>query len=282
MAKTAAVGTAAQSPVPGGPFELPPEAGQEAALRLHEPEARALDGSRLVPFKADALLAYYNARVSDESMAGAQESLRRKAPWAERARLTGLASVALAVVAATARVDRFVPAARGVAGKLARARKLRKLFLRTMQAAAEAGVVEERRVERIAKGVGAPDSVQDLADLAAMYREKAAELKGHTFVTADLLAEAETLAGELQGLLRPKGARRTGSSQELKDALELRARLWTLLVQRHTEARELAPMLFGLAQADAKVPALQSRVGAKRAKKKAGGAKSPDASAGTE
>lgn len=257
---------------PDGDPELSPEAGQEAALRLHEPEANAIAEAEVLKCTADADLAHHNAGVSDESMAGVKDRLREKAPWADFARVGGLAPVALALVAAQARVDRFVPKAKEVKKKLARAAHLRNLFLRTMQAAALAGAVDARRVARIEKGRGSSDMVGDLADLAALYREHAEAMRGHTFVTAALLAEAETLSQELRGLLRPKGSRAAGSPAELKAAVELRDRVWTLLVKRHTEARELAPMLFGLAQADEKVPALQSRTVARRTKKSAAGA----------
>lgn len=132
-------------------------------------------------------------------------------------------------------------------------------MLASAVALAAAGLVPRREVEKIQEGRGTIDAAQDCVDLAAFFRKHAAAVRGKTAVTAAQIAEAATVGTELLKVLRKKTAKRdTSPKGPLKEAIDVRDRMATLLTVRHETARRAGYWLWGDAL-DRNVPALQAR-----------------------
>ncbi|MFO0588298.1 MAG: hypothetical protein U0441_12190 [Polyangiaceae bacterium] len=76
---------------------------------------------------------------------------------------------------------------------------------------------------RARQGRGSIDAAQDAVDLAALFREFAAAVRGKTPVTAEMLKEAADLGTELLLALKPKSAKKDWTPKgALKEAIEAR------------------------------------------------------------
>ena len=153
------------------------------------------------------------------------------------------------------------PPKRDVAERLSRARRLRYVMLHQAQAAAGLGLIPEGPVERIRRGRGFIDAVEDLVALATLFEQHRAVLGGNSVVSDQLIVEAEQLGLSLLEELRPKAAKPSPAkkAEELARATDDRNRIATLLVNAHAELQRVAAYL-GL-----EAPALQAR---RRVKKK--------------
>ena len=162
---------------------------------------------------------------------------------------------ALGVLFAANRIDRT---STGAIGELqARASALRSLLLTSADALAQAGVLSMRDIDKIRAGRGWIDAATDCIELAALFRNNAAALRGKTAVTAAQVMESARVGTELLGRLKPKGTPKT--SNGLKAEVDLRDRFWTLLVNRYEVLRRAGGWLFGMDHMDENVPAIQSR-----------------------
>ena len=288
--KTAAKKTAAKRPPAKAPSrrkaqadaepEVPEIVGSQQDCERFSPAARALDVRDVKPFRGDPSLAYHNVAEGVEAVLERKEQVRDELPTADLDAIEALPNVALAVCFAASQVDRGAVPASEINARLARARELRDLLLSGAVALKKAKVLPARAVEKIEAGRGAIDAAQDLVDLAALYTGNAAALRGKTVISAAEIREAAALGTELLTMLRPKSARRTRKAPaEVVNAVELRDRLGTLLIQGHDRLRRVGMWLWGEEVSD-HVPLLQSRVVNRKKKKPA--ASGQDAQAAVE
>lgn len=253
------------------PADLVPEVtGSQAEYERFLAEARALDAREVKPFRADASLAYHNVSRGAEALLAQRVRLAREVPGLDLSRVQQLPRLALAVIFAASQVDRGAPVTRSeIRTRLARAHVLRDLLLSSASAAAKAGLIPLRKVEKVREGRGQIDVAQDCVDLAALFTEYASVLRGKTAVSSEQVREAATVGTELLSLLKPMSARRTKTqSTELTSAVDARDRLWTLLVRDAEQARRAGFWLWGEDGVDAHVPRIQAHRAAPRATKK--------------
>lgn len=184
-------------------------------------------------------------------------------PTVDRKRLRSLSDLALGVAYAVAQVDRGADGSTAVL--LAKARELREILLVSAEALAKSGVIPARPVAKIREGRGAIDSAQDCVDLSALFSKYSKEVKAKTAVTPAQRKDAAEVGTELLKRLRRKGTKRKDSAI-VAAAVDARDRVWTLLVQRHDEARRAGMWIWG-DEVDAHVPPLQSRAMPPRKKK---------------
>jgi hypothetical protein len=221
--------------------------------------AMALPKTAIIPFRADAELAYHNVVDGVNAVLAERVTLSRELPGADLAAIEALPALAQAVVFAAGQVDRRRLSNGEIARLLKEAYPLRDLLLTTAEALAKKKLLPDKTVSQIRAGRGRLDAAKDLVALAALYRKHASALRNKTAVTADEVARAAEIGSELLTLLKPKRAKRTGPSPG-HDAAEMRDRLWTLLVLGK-EARggldSIAGWLWGQ-EAWAHVPPLQA------------------------
>ena len=247
--------------------------GNQAAFDAFAPAARALTGA-IRPFRADASLAYHNVEAGVVSVVSARKALDERIRDIDWEAIEGATNLALAVCFAASQAATTTAPATGIAAKLAEARPLRRLLLRSAQALAGAGLVSEKDVAAILAGHGSLDAANDCVNLAALFTKNAAKIRGQHPVTAAQIARAAALGSELTTLLKPARAKAGKKDGAVAAATDIRDRLWTLLVATHLELRRLGAFLW-VDDVDAHVPQLQASRSGRRRPLKQGPVPSP-------
>lgn len=216
--------------------------------------ARAIPKGEVKTYGIDSRLGFWNAREGYKIISPHLDEIR-KLPRVDAISIERIPDVAMALLHSVRTINLLDPPKSDLAERLARARRLRYVMLHQAQAAAGLGLLPEGPVERIQKGKGAIDAVEDLLVLATLYEQHRAALQNKSVITDELLVEAERLGLSLQEELRPSAAKpqRKEKEESLAQAIDDRNRLHTLLAADHAELVRVAGF-WGL-----KVPALQAR-----------------------
>src|SRR5439155_18265743 len=107
-----------------------------------------------------------------------------------------------------------------------------------------------------------------LGQLAVLFHDHQAKLEGRTPITAADLNRAEKLGAQLLGLLRPVRGPRKSDPPRVLAAIDVRDRMWTMLVQRHLLLQRAAGWLWAT-ELEQHTPSLFPRGPAPRRKKDA-------------
>ncbi len=247
-----------------------PVTGSQAELERFLPAALKLPESAIVPFRADATLAYHNAVVGVAALL-AREKEARALPRTDVDALKLLPNQCLAVAFAAEQVPGGGTTGE-IAPKLARASVLRKKLLIGADALVSAGIFPAKPVDELHAGSGKLDIARDCVGLGALYRKHAGSLRGKTAVTAAEISEASALGDELLTLLKPTKAKKT-RTEDVKKAADQRDRMWTLVNLGHDELWKACAYIYGEKEVAEKVPALQARVATTSKRKTANAAK---------
>lgn len=243
-------------------------AGSEAAFERLRAEAEAIPAERVIPFRADAVLAAHNAAAGLAVVTAQRDALAKdpSAPRPDWKRLSAVVDIASALVFAVERASEDKRSNGSLSRDLKEAWELRQLLLGDARVQARKGVFKAGDVRRIERGSGSLDAAKDCIALAALYREHAAALRGRSAVTAAEVKRAAELGSDLTQRLKPKRMKRerTKTGEQLA-AAQLRDRVWTLLVERYALIERLGGWLYGR-DLDAHVPSLQGRVVAPKKK----------------
>jgi hypothetical protein len=235
--------------------------GSAEALAEFLAEAQAIPARDVRPFRGDAALAFHNVDAGLAAVAAREAELSALPAPFDVAAMRSLRKLALAVVYAAAQVDRSSPGT--TRKRIARASELRDLLLTNAVALMKSGVLPEPKVKKILAGKGTRDLAQDCVDLAQLFRDNAAALKGKTAVTKAQIDEAARVGNELIATLQPsRGKARVPA--EVKSAVDTRDRVWTLLWTRHKEQLRRAGMWLWIDDIDRHVPPLLSNTGPKK------------------
>ena len=191
------------------------------------------------------------------AVTGARAALDARVRDVDWRAIEGLPALARAVCLAAARVESTALPGVGVADKLAEARKLRVVLLKTAEALAEAGRLPVEAVEKIRAGHGFLDTANDCVDLAALFRKHRSRVAGLHALTAEQLARAAELGAELVLALKPRLAKAGEDAAAQARAVDARDRLWSLLLEEHRELRRLGAFQW-VDEVDAHVPPLQA------------------------
>lgn len=223
-------------------LDLPPDAAQEAALNQWSEAALALPDQEVQRLSTDTDLAYFNVRENHKVLAPHEEVIGTL-PKVEASLVLGLPTLALALVAANAAVHRYVPPPAHLQKHLARGHQLRAAFMHQLKAAAVLGHIPDAELERILKGMGLLNYIQDLYDLAQLHRKHHRTLSGKSLITTELLTEAEDLSVYLRDNVAPGEALKPTTNEELAELANLRDRLWSLLKKGQKQAERVANLL---------------------------------------
>ncbi len=235
------------------PPESPAVVGSQKAYEDFLPAAHAIAETDIRPFRADASVAYHNIIAALVAITPLLTRIQIELPKVDVMSLQQLPEIALGVIYAVAQVDRSSDGT--TPALLEKARVSRKLLLKSADALVAAHVLPAHSVDRIREGSGPIDLAQDNIDLAALFTKHDTDIAGKTPVTAAQVVEAATLGTELLKRLKPKG---TKSKDSAIDEVNIRDRMWTLLVLRYRELRRVG-LWFWMDDVDDHVPALQSR-----------------------
>jgi len=243
--------------------------GNLDAVQIHRGRAAALRLDEVLRFGADPHLAHHNMLAARAALLAARADVDATGFAVDWARVEGVESLALAVIYAAGRVPADPRTTGELLALLAEARPLRALLLSNARTLSLVGRCSPEEVARIERGRGAVDSATDLIDLATLHANR--ELTGAgSAVTAAQLKRAKALGTEIVQKVRPAGASRASArTADQQNAVALRDRLWTLLVQTHDYFERIAGARWGR-DLGKHVPRLQARyVAKKRAKKSA-------------
>ena len=255
-----------QSGAQGGDDEvgpdIPADVDVEKEYDRFVAEAKALPGE-ILKYPGGALRAYRMAKRGVDAVKKLGARVKKSLPDFDLARALLMPEMALALLFASRRVDRRQGSPGTIGKSLEQASKLRSLLIKSADALAESGDLPARDVEKIHEGKGPIDLAQDCVDLAALYRRFAHAVVGKTPVTPAQVEEAAKVGSALLTMLQPEGTPAVGTATELSDAVDVRNRLWTMLVTEHKELRGAGAYLFK-DKVDAHIPLLQSRVRTKK------------------
>jgi hypothetical protein len=174
-------------------------------------------------------------------------------------RIATLQSLARAVVYAADGVAANPRESNEVIALLAEARPLRRRLLASARSFALNGRCSAAEVDRIAAGRGAVDTAKDLADLARLHTVYGLVGDGSA-ITAAQVARAEFVGGVLREKIRPRGlGRPNGRTIDQRAAVDLRNRLWTVLVDTYALVERAGGFVWGR-RMPAHIPALVARL----------------------
>ncbi len=269
--KTRSTATAMASPPPDAAAPADSAAtGSQAEVERYLPQALALAEGDVLPYRADATLAFHNVTRGLEALLE-REAEARALPNTDVDALRLLPDQCRAVAFAAAAVP-GAAAASAIGPKLVRARALRKKLFRGADALVDAGLFPEKAVDVLHAGSGTLDTARDCVGLAALYRKHADKTRGKTAVTAAEVREASELGDELLTLLKPSRTK-TVRAEDVRKAADQRDRLWTLVRRGYDALWRACAYLYGAEGVAARVPALQARVSVTTARRKANAAK---------
>jgi hypothetical protein len=258
-----------------------PVTGNEAAYDHFVPATKSLAAASVKAFRADASLAYHNVLAGVKALLEVRAALDGRIRAIEWTTIERLPELALAVCFAASQVETTAVPVTGTAAKLAEARKLRNVLITAADALAAAGVIPLDAVAKIHAGRGLIDLANDCVALAALFRKYAAKIARQHAVTAAQITRSADVGSELVAVLKPKRARKGEKAEVLATALDVRNRLWTLLIDGHRELRRLGAFQW-VEEVDEHVPALQAYRAGARKKSGAGGTGAGKGTAGKE
>jgi hypothetical protein len=235
--------------------------GEEAAYNHVLSRAKALPESAIRK-RGDVPLALANVSTGLAAVLDPKAGLAARWAPARVSALEEARTLALAASFAASRASQLDGKETDLAALIGQMYEKRDLFLAVMDMAAKWGLLPGERVAKIRAGNGPIDGGQDLIDGVVLCREFSAALENKTPLTTAWLSDAEALGNKVVLEIRSSGARQEINATAREAALNAN-RIWTLLVDAHTELRKAGFELWGDA-VNAYVPPLQSRVGGKR------------------
>jgi hypothetical protein len=235
----------------------------EEAYNTFLSEAKELDASTIIPFRADEMLALHNVKAAQKNVLARKAELEAKKISADEiAKMAQSRAIALAVIFAVDQAERIgARSPKSSRQKRARAGLLRRAHLLIAEGCALLGLVPLDEVETIKAGNGPTDSARDCIELTAFYRRHQKALDSKTPSNPELQKEMAELGTEQLNTIVPTGAKAdTTPSEELRQAQDTRDRIWTLLQGRYDLLVSAATKLVGRNKVRSLVPPLQSRI----------------------
>ena len=140
------------------------------ALEVYTPQFAAIDPEGYLVPRGDVLgVLEVVARVAPQ-LATLREDIARVAPTFAKKLIDELPDLALAVACAHGRYEHADDRHDAVAGAVTAASRVRESFLRWLEALADKGFADDRRLTEIRRGTGYEDLASDVEALTAMLR----------------------------------------------------------------------------------------------------------------
>jgi hypothetical protein len=242
---------------------LTPEESQEAekAYQALLSTANELDEASVQSFRGSIDVAHHNATIAYQEVKKLEAKLKDLVKPELLSSIDKIPAIALAASFAVLKVNHLPKVSdTGTVALLREATVLRRRLLKSADACAEYSQLPVSSVESIKKGKGIRDVVNDCIALASLFREHKAALAGKTPVPDSDVERCSIVGSKLQSVLKTTGASSSQAPSDAQvDALDLRDRFWTLLVQYRDAAWRLGALAVGDQKINELVPPLLSR-----------------------
>ena len=224
------------------------------------PEATKLPVSDVVICRADVRIAFTNVKHGINAVCADPDRIRDALPRILINDVLALPDLCRALIFANTRITGRPASLKEIEAQLAVIREPREQMLQVAETLAAKKLLPADEVAAIRAGSGKYDMASDGVALVRVYGEHAAAVRGrHPFTNEEF--ETLRVASEwLLDNLTPDGARRP-VERTRGDAADMRDRLWTLLLRRHSDLRAIG-YYFHRDDLEEFTPKLQSRVGA--------------------
>lgn len=240
-----------------------PPPSEEFAARIaydkFSPIALAFAPERILPFRADVILARHNVQRGVSNVLPFRARIEEELPRVPFVQIEELPELAHGVVFATLQADVAYRSQGEIATLLAEGQPLRRKLLGSAVILVEDDLMPRDEVRAIQKGRGKLDTANDLVRLGDLFIRRGSVVAGKTSVTPAEAQRAGFLGSRLQTLIQPEDAvqeRKVAPGQV--EHVVMRNRLWTVLVERHILLWKVGAWLWG-PDVEEYVPALQSR-----------------------
>lgn len=208
-------------------------------------QALMIPTERVLPFRADVNVVVANIKKGVESLFGPHGDAERGArvsalqealPKLDLKKVLELTDLGRALVAAAERVA--APLVVEINQKLEIVRNLREPLLRTAIVLAGKGLLPKNEVIALQSGTDKIGLANDGVELATMFQANAAKIHGmHPFTPKEL----STLRATSEWILERLSPERTSVTRAKRTPAEdLCDRLWTMIVERHSDLRVIA------------------------------------------
>lgn len=243
------------------------EGSQEVYERMLGEAKAAAEPGRRQGYRGSLPLVRHNLRRGVAALRE-QKSEVEKRDGITLAAFESLLQVVVALAWALSLRRRMVPTPSETPVLVTEAYGLRRLFIKSLDAVIEKGLLPAVLLEKVRPGQGHSDMLSDLLDLIGIFQEEKNKeiLAGRTPVEPSDLVRADTVAQRLQLVITPQGGASTARKPtELVDLDTIIDGLWTLIVEGHREMRKSGFLLWEDAL-DEHVPLLLSREAPKKKK----------------
>ena len=238
----------------------PERLSYSACYDLFLPEATKLEATEVELCRADVRIAFANVKCGVNAVCADTARIRKALPQIPLDDVLSLPDLCRGLIFATTRITGRPASLKEVEEHLAVIREPREQMLKVAETLAAKKLLPIDEVTAIRAGSGKFDMASDGIALVRIYKDYAAAVRGkHPFTDEEF--ETLRIASEwLLDHLTPDGARRSMDSIR-GEAADVRDRLWTLTLQRHSDLRAIG-YYFHRDQFEEITPRLQSRVGA--------------------
>jgi hypothetical protein len=240
--------------------------GAVAAFQKYLSAANAVPAADVKVFHGDPNVVYTNVLTGTTNLLAQKSAILAQLPNEDLTVFQNLPEIALGLLYATLQATHRSTKNPSLQANLKEAHTLRALLLSSATALGQAGVLDTAVVAQIRRGRGLLDVARDLIALAGLFNANALAIAGKTPITVDQVNRASTLGTDLQAQLKPKN---TPKVKPVNTAGDLRDRFWALVVQQYDRVWRVGALVYGQAEATAKIPPLLSHVVHQTAAKKA-------------
>jgi hypothetical protein len=242
--------TSSSSPTPSAASD--PEECRQAFEEL-APSIAAVPTASLLPINVDVPTAVTTALAAASKVTAMEPELAKVLPAANHNQGRKVRAAALALMHTHVAHQVFVQPQEEFQTQLGRSQELRTKFHADISAAIARGVIDPKAIDDYRGTVGYKVVANDLMITTQVVRAHWKSLAGHTFITEEELAEAETLVARFLTNI----GQRDQAPLRTSEASLTRQRAFTLFVTTYAEARRAVQYLrFHEGDAESFVPSL--------------------------
>ncbi len=216
-------------------------------------DAKALEAVEILPMHGDPELAEKNVAAGVAAVLAYDTHVAQHLPQVDLRELRSLPDLARVVVEATREADEGHAETQAL---LEQGLVLRRRLRAAAAALVAAEVLAPRDLAKLGNDRGSVDVGAECGALAALLQRRAEEVAGVSPCKDEDVARAAEIGSALRARWKPTGAGRKAGPDGLRP-VDVRDRLWTLLVLRHERLWAVGAYIYGNV-VDEHVPALHA------------------------
>lgn len=246
-----------QQPIDARASQSNPDQAADAAAAYQEHLAAAQSVEVVVPYRIVPDLALANIKSAERYVAERRGDILEHLPKVDIAHFDGIGRLALGVKYAAMLAEGAGPSESEIHQVISEGWELRAKLLPALKALAAAGLVPQATYDRLARGRGVRDMAEDCVGAAQVFRDGAAALAGKHPISTEQVDRAAFVGSWLLANMKHSAAR--GERAPRPEAVEIRNRMATLLVNRYEKLQAVAHYFEGEGWPE-KVPPLMTRL----------------------